>query len=609
MDESNIDSPTNNSAQKNGFTSDQMKKQNTTHSPKTNPIDLQLGCPSTESQLTQNKYHNDKRSTRVSIEPNITINLERELKETELLPTIPLPPIPTHTPYLPTTHEELNKLIAQGIEKYLEQTNSQKSTQTSPTNDQATNSPLLAHNNGHLNDVGSPIDFLNNNVMFSHTQTHRNTLQENEDDLNTTTTLFVNESIRNNVNKVKNTFATEQYSPKDKRLLPIQNILASQLKPIRAPIEKISITNLEDTTEVTKRTKTLALWSDRRIFNEERSKDLNRSDLNNNLILDPTIYVPKSLQLRRFNLNISKDLRECDSYKKDIETLTNKFMQSKNAFITTCSAYAEEVATLNRDFAILKRSKNIIKGFVTLVHFLVIYSKKLQPKTFSNPTNKQNDLLASCILINFVKKLDDDYFIWLKTPKKDFLDLIVKDINENHPNPQQFINDPIIGQDENMLFECIADMMLIPIFINITKNLAELHEDRRDKIEEQNKLARIIKIKEIDQISKSTKEALEDVELENSGKTIKEHISAHAAKIESNLKKQFEQLKKSSLKNYPSTTKNKKSSGALQIKNKPNKKDSNTYIKSQKTYYLPHKRKRKRDPQEGKKHATKKDKK
>ena len=51
------------------------------------------------------------------------------------------------------------------LEKYLEQTNSQKSTQTSPTNDQATNSPLLAHNNGHLNDVGSPIDFLNNNVI------------------------------------------------------------------------------------------------------------------------------------------------------------------------------------------------------------------------------------------------------------------------------------------------------------------------------------------------------------------------------------------------------------------------------------------------------------
>ena len=104
-------------------------------------------------------------------------------------------------------------------------------------------------------------------------------------------------------------------------------------------------------------------------------------------------------------------------------------------------------------------------------------------------------------------------------------------------------------------------------------------------------------------------EVLEDVELENSGKTVKEHISTQDAKIESNLKKHFEQLKKSSLKNYPSTTKNKKSSGALQIKNKPNKKDSNTYIKNQNTHYLSHKRKRKRDPQEGKKHATKKDKK
>ena len=117
-----------------------------------------------------------------------------------------------------------------------------------------------------------------------------------------------------------------------------------------------------------------------------------------------------------------------------------------------------------------------------------------------------------------------------------------------------------------MLFEYIAHLILIPIFVNITRTLAELHEDRRDKIEEQNKLARSIKVKERDQISKSTKEALEDVELENSGKTLKEHISAHAVKIESDLKKQFEHLKKSSLKYYPKTTKNKKSSGALQIK-------------------------------------------
>ena len=94
-----------------------------------------------------------------------------------------------------------------------------------------------------------------------------------------------------------------------------------------------------------------------------------------------------------------------------------------------------------------------------------------------------------------------------------------------------------------MLFECTADMMLIPIFVKITKNLAELHEDRRDKIEEENKLARIIKIKEIDQISKSTKEALEDVKLENSCKTLKKRISAHAKKIESNLKQHLNNSK------------------------------------------------------------------
>ena len=55
---------------------------------------------------------------------------------------------------------------------------------------------------------------------------------------------------------------------------------------------------------------------------------------------------------------------------------------------------------------------------------------------------------------------------------------------------------------------------------------------------------RIIKIKEIDRISKATKEALKDIALNNSNKTIKELNTAHAAKIESNLKKQWEQHEK-----------------------------------------------------------------
>ena len=106
-------------------------------------------------------------------------------------------------------------------------------------------------------------------------------------------------------------------------------------------------------------------------------------------------------------------------------------------------------------------------------NFLVIYSKK-----FVQSTNKQNDLLASCVFINFVKKLDIDYFIRLQTPKKDWLNLIVKDITQTLNNSSMI--------HENMLFECIADMILILIFVNITKDLAEVHEDRRDKIEEKN---------------------------------------------------------------------------------------------------------------------------
>ena len=48
---------------------------------------------------------------------------------------------------------------------------------------------------------------------------------------------------------------------------------------------------------------------------------------------------------------------------------------------------------------------------------------------------------------------------------------------------------------ENMLFECIADMILIPIFVNITKDLAEVHEDRRDKIEEKTNEQKLSKSK------------------------------------------------------------------------------------------------------------------
>ena len=56
---------------------------------------------------------------------------------------------------------------------------------------------------------------------------------------------------------------------------------------------------------------------------------------------------------------------------------------------------------------------------------------------------------------------------------------------------------------------------------------------------EQNELTKIIFTKQIDKILAATKDALEDIALDDKGTKITEHLNACAAKIEANLKKQL----------------------------------------------------------------------
>ena len=545
---------------------------------------IQLGQNSdSDSSRETTPATNKKRPPRVSIGIDTTHNLQNDLNSECSSPHNEPNSIPTKN------NANFRDIIAQEISKYLQQQDTNQtdgirtpnnyhnhSSQSTPnypefsypkrSETNGTNS--INHNTLHrssdhnTNDIQSQSDSSTrrHNNINNLTQPINNTLTGTQEG-HTLIDTVIEGSISHNVNSVVNTFRREDYTPKDKRLLPISNILASQLKPIRASIEKISIVNLADTSEVSKKTKVVALWAKKRAETTEDNEE-ERLDIDDEQLLpNPNIYVPKSLQLKRFNLNIPQYLRECEYSKDKIETLTNNFIKTKNRFIETCSSYAEEVATLNRDFAITQRGKNLIKGFITLTHYLVTHLKQTNIQNQSNTIQKPNELLATCIFIHFINNLDSEYFTWLQIPRNKFLNLVIKHVGDHHENVGQFTQNPIVGQSEILLFQKIADLMLIPVFVNVTKNLAELHIKRRLEIEEQKKLAKIIQVKETDKITQATKSALEDIELDDQGTKIIQHLNACAAKIEDKLTKKFQSKKvipssSPSSKKAKSTTKN-----------------------------------------------------
>ena len=68
--------------------------------------------------------------------------------------------------------------------------------------------------------------------------------------------LVIDTALNNNIKTAK-----KNYKPKNPLLLPLKEVLASQLQPIRKCIEKIALKNLQDTKEVCHKRKVLQLWT------------------------------------------------------------------------------------------------------------------------------------------------------------------------------------------------------------------------------------------------------------------------------------------------------------------------------------------------------------
>ena len=110
--------------------------------------------------------------------------------------------------------------------------------------------------------------------------------------------------------------------------------------------------------------------------------------------LPEATFIPKYLHLDKIQLTFKQSLLESEEYQDQVNTLKHRFEIAKNKFKAEGSICTREIAVLNKKLAIQERTKNIIKGFVTLTEYLCIFYRNNYPKS-----TKTNNLLAGCIMI------------------------------------------------------------------------------------------------------------------------------------------------------------------------------------------------------------------
>ena len=98
--------------------------------------------------------------------------------------------------------------------------------------------------------------------------------------------------------------------------------------------------------------------------------------------------------------------------------------------------------SFKKKIAIQERTKNIIKGFVTLIEYLCIFYRNNYPKS-----TKRNNLQAGCIMIYFVKDLRSSFFEWLQESKDTVIRIILQNINEQTENTSNYVEIPILEQE------------------------------------------------------------------------------------------------------------------------------------------------------------------
>ena len=339
--------------------------------------------------------------------------------------------------------------------------------------------------------------------------------------------LVIDTALNNNTKTAK-----KNYKPKNPLLLPLKEVLASQLQPIRKCIEQIALKNLQDTKEVYHKTKVLQLWTTTNDVNNNNNTptDNNRDD---SIKLPENTFIPKSINLKGVHLGITKTLQENDDYRIKLRTITNKFEKIKNKFLLESSHCAKEVAELKLQLSLRNRSYNIAKGFLTLTHFTALYHIKLNKN--EHFSTKPTDIIAGCILIKFIKYVQKPFFEWLKIDLPTLTKQIISIMGDCLENSADIINNPICGRNETKLYTHVKQMLLTPIFENTTFKLAEWHKNKNEENFRKKQMYSIIKTNNIEKITEATKNGLDNLELDEKGEKLISHITSIVSKMESNL--------------------------------------------------------------------------
>ena len=326
----------------------------------------------------------------------------------------------------------------------------------------------------------------------------------------------------------KNNPRSDDYLPTDERLLPIGKTLESQLEAIRRPIEIISSKCLSDTKNIYAKNKVIQLWKEPSTPPPPENDDLYDAT---ETTIPEEFFIPKYLQLEKIQLSFKQNLLECEDLQDQINNLKHRFELAKKKFKEEGSKCTKEIAILNKILAVRERCENIIKSFVTLTEYLCIFYCNQYPKS-----TKNNNLLAGCIMIHYIKQLNESFFEWLQEPKDKVIKLILKQINEQTENPEEYTNNPIIGQEKHIA-EKIIESFLIPIFILSTKGLSELHQNKMSIKDENKELKKIIKTNELEKITSATKEGLDNIDLNDIDKKLIEILDKRESKLEAKITK------------------------------------------------------------------------
>lgn len=313
------------------------------------------------------------------------------------------------------------------------------------------------------------------------------------------------------------------YFPNDKRLIPVGEALASQPKAVRPILEKISSTIISLSNLIFEKNKTLEVWNNptnNRIF-ENNELDLDT--------LDEEFYVPNSLKLNNVKLKVQHGISSNENYKEKFEQITKNFEKAKIRFKICSSKCAKEIAKLKYQSTIEKRGQVIIKQFLLTLTYYIRYYKNKSPDLLT--TTKHDPLLAACILINFLSKTEQNFFIWAKIDKNKFLNMIVNELGERDDDLNNITTHPLQENEKNFAKK-LENEFLKKTFIQLTMNISTIQYNSKQFIEDNKNLSNIIRNNDLEKITAATREGLNNINILESSTTLESFLQERDKNLE-----------------------------------------------------------------------------